>query len=112
MAVLTAVVATAVDLVLDPAAVNLGFWQWREPGFFYGVPIVNFMGWLLSCFVGALILHFLWGKKEVPESVAYSGLAIVWFWTIANVFMIQIIPAVVGFALLYIFFRKIHLKTV
>ena len=112
VAVLTAVVATAVDLVLDPAAVNLGFWQWREPGFFYGVPIVNFMGWLLSCFVGALILHFLWGKKEVPESVAYSGLAIVWFWTIANVFMIQIIPAVVGFVLLYIFFRKIHLKTV
>lgn len=109
---LTAVVATAVDLVLDPAAVNLGFWNWQESGFFYGVPLVNFLGWLLSCFVGALILHFLWGKKEVPEAVAYSGLAILWFWTIANVFMVQIIPAVVGFALLYIFFRKIHLKTV
>jgi putative membrane protein len=109
---LTAVVATAVDLVLDPAAVNLGFWNWQEPGFFYGVPLVNFMGWLLSCFVGAVILHYLWGSRKVPEAMAYSGLAILWFWTIANIFMLQIVPVVVGFALLYVFFRKIEFKTV
>lgn len=108
----TAFDAMLIDLVLDPAAVNLGFWNWREPGFFYGVPIVNFLGWLLSCFIGAIILHYLWGDKKVPESIAYSGLAILWFWTIANVFMIQIIPAVVGFALLALFFRKLHFKTV
>jgi uncharacterized membrane protein len=74
--------------------------------------MVNFLGWLLSCFVGAIILHYLWGNKKVPESIAYSGLAILWFWIIANVFMIQIIPAVVGFALLVLFFRKLHLKNV
>jgi putative membrane protein len=108
----TAFDAMLIDLVLDPAAVNLGFWNWREAGFFYGVPLVNFLGWLLSCFVGAIILHALWGNKKVPESVAYSGLAILWFWTIANVFMVQIIPAVVGFALLALFFRKLHLKNV
>jgi putative membrane protein len=108
----TAFDAMLIDLVLDPAAVNLGFWNWREPGFFYGVPLVNFLGWLLSCFIGAVILHYLWGDKKVPESIAYSGLAILWFWTIANVFMIQIIPVVVGFALLALFFRKLHFKTV
>lgn len=110
--ILTALFATAIDLVLDPAAVNLGFWNWQEPGFFYGVPLVNFMGWLLSGFVGATILHFLWGAKKVPDGLAYSGMAILWFWTIANIFMLQIIPVVVGFALLYVFFRKIHLKNV
>ena len=102
----TAIGAMLVDLVLDPAAVNLGFWQWREPGFYYGVPLVNFLGWILSCFIGAIILHRLWGKKSVPQSLGYSGLAILWFWTWANVFMLQIVPAVVGFALLAIFFRK------
>jgi putative membrane protein len=109
---LTAFFAMAIDLVLDPAAVNLGFWNWREPGFFYGVPLINFLGWLLSCFVGAAILHFLWRSKKLPESLSYSGIAILWFWTIANIFMLQIIPAVVGFALLLLFFRKIQFKKV
>lgn len=109
---LTALFAMTVDLVLDPAAVYLGFWNWREPGFFYGVPLVNFLGWLLSCFIGAAILHWLWGKQKTPKALAFSGIAIIWFWTIANLFMLQIIPAVVGFALLYVFFRKIHLKNV
>lgn len=105
----TAFDAMLIDLVLDPAAVNLGFWNWREAGFFYGVPLINFIGWLLSCFIGAIILHYLWGEKKVPEALAYSGLAILWFWTIANLFMVQIIPVVVGFALLALFFRKLRL---
>lgn len=109
---LTAVIAMVVDLVLDPAAVYLGFWNWREPGFYYGVPLVNFLGWLLSCFIGAMILHYLWGPKKVPEALAYSGLAILWFWTVANLFMVQIVPVVVGFALLIFIFRKIHFKNV
>lgn len=110
--VYTAIVAMAVDLVLDPAAVYLGFWEWRTPGFYYGVPLVNFMGWLLSCFIGAIILNWLWGKSKVHEALSYSGIAILWFWTIANIFMLQIAPTVVGFALLYVFFRKIYFKNV
>ncbi len=109
---ITALTAMSIDLVLDPAAVYLGFWEWENPGFFYGVPLVNFLGWILSCFVGAIILNRLWGKQKLPEAVSYSGIAILWFWTVANIFMTQIIPAVVGFALLYIFFRKIHIKKV
>jgi putative membrane protein len=110
--IFSAFIAMSVDLVLDPAAVYLGFWEWSEPGFFYGVPLVNFIGWLLSCFIGATILHFLWGKAKVPEALSYSGIAVLWFWTVANIFMLQFIPIVVGFALLYVFFRKIHLKNV
>ena len=108
----TAIFAMFMDVVLDPAAVYLGFWQWQEPGFFYGVPLVNFLGWLLSCFIGAGILHALWGKTKPPKALAYSGVSIVWFWTVANIFMMQVIPVVVGFALLYVFFRKIHFKNV
>jgi putative membrane protein len=108
----TAVGAMLIDLVLDPAAVYLGFWNWREPGFYYGVPLVNFLGWLLSCFIGAILLNYLWGAKKAPTGLAYSGLAILWFWTVANIFMVQIVPAVVGFALLAVIFRKIHFKNV
>lgn len=37
-----------IDLVLDPAAVALSFWVYLDGGIYYGVPISNFLGWLLS----------------------------------------------------------------
>ena len=36
------------DLVLDPAAVRLGFWAWYDPGPYFGVPVINFLGCVLS----------------------------------------------------------------
>jgi len=41
----------AVDLVLDPGAVALGFWTYDDGGLFYGVPWSNYAGWVLSATV-------------------------------------------------------------
>lgn len=103
-AALTALLATACDIVLDPAAVRLGFWYWHEPGWFYGVPLVNFAGWLLSSYVGAILLHILWGRQPVPAAAAYSGLAIVWFWAGANAWLGQWLPALAGLLLSLFFY--------
>jgi putative membrane protein len=48
-----------IDLVLDPAAVALGFWRYAAPGAYYGVPLSNYRGWLLSATVAVLLLE--WG---------------------------------------------------
>lgn len=93
---LSALFAMAIDLVLDPAAVALGFWQWDTPGFFYQVPLVNFLGWLLTGLVGAAVLHTILHRKELPTGYAYSGLAILWFWVWVNVFLLHITPAIIG----------------
>jgi putative membrane protein len=45
---LSAVLLTLIDGVLDPGATALGFWAWTEGGSYYGVPLSNFAGWLLS----------------------------------------------------------------
>jgi len=100
----TAFDAMLIDLVIDPAAVRLGFWYWDTPGFFYGVPLVNFLGWLLTGFLGAIILHKFFERfvreqlshKLLPVSFAYSGLAILWFWTSVNFWLQQWLPAVFG----------------
>lgn len=105
---MTAIFAMVIDLVLDPGAVALGFWSWETGGFFYNVPLVNFLGWLLTGFIGASLLHIFNRNKKVSKQYAYSGILIVWFWTWVNVFLLHIIPAVVGFALLAFFFRKIQ----
>lgn len=41
----------AMDLVLDPGAVALGFWEYGADGAFYGVPLSNYLGWVLSATV-------------------------------------------------------------
>lgn len=108
-----ALTATAIDLVLDPAAVRLGFWYWDSPGVYYGVPVVNFLGWLLSASVGGMLLHRLWGSKNaVPVAVAYSGFATLWFWTAANLWLQQWLPAIIGIVISTIIFRNMKQKSV
>jgi putative membrane protein len=41
-------VVMLMDLVLDPGAVGLGFWQYAAENGYYGVPYTNFAGWVLS----------------------------------------------------------------
>ncbi len=45
-----AMVMTAWDLVIDPGMSKDGFWIWKEPGAYFGVPVRNFGGWMLTTF--------------------------------------------------------------
>lgn len=65
-----AVAATvvAVDLVLDPAAVALGFWSF-EAGGFYGVPPVNYAGWVVSAVVGTVLIDAAFTGDGLLERV-------------------------------------------
>jgi putative membrane protein len=49
----------AMDLVLDPGAVALGFWTYPGGGAYYGVPWTNYAGWVLSATVAVGLLD--WG---------------------------------------------------
>ena len=42
----SALAFTAWDLFLDPQMVAWNFWQWEHPGGYFGIPWVNFLGWL------------------------------------------------------------------
>lgn len=48
----SALAFTAWDLYLDPQMAHWGLWIWAQPGVYFGIPLVNFAGWLL---VAALI---------------------------------------------------------
>jgi putative membrane protein len=84
----------AVDLVLDPAAVHLGFWSWDEPGIYYGVPPVNFLGWVLSGCIAVLALRRL--PRPLPGILRRNLWLVVVFWTAVNAWSGQWIPVVVG----------------
>jgi putative membrane protein len=79
------------DVILDPAAVSLGFWSYSEGGAFYGVPISNFLGWILSASVTVCVLDYVFESnllKERLDSCEYILDDLVSFtlmWTSVNV---------------------------
>ena len=45
-AILTGAIVALFDLQIEPVAVIIhGYWQWQDVGPYYGVPLVNFLGW-------------------------------------------------------------------
>ncbi len=45
---LGAVLLTAWDLFLDPQMVGEGYWTWARNGRYRGIPLSNYMGWLVT----------------------------------------------------------------
>lgn len=68
--VLTAISAVvAIDLVLDPAAVAIGFWEFVPAGGYYGVPVSNYVGWLVSGAVAVVLVDLAFDRESLLERV-------------------------------------------
>jgi putative membrane protein len=100
-----AVLLALVDGVLDPGAASLGFWVWPEGGFYYGVPVTNYLGWLFSSALAAALLITLgrrrWGSVPPPPGLLDSALIAVAFWVGVAAISGLLFPAVLG-ATLYL----------
>jgi len=72
-AAIAGLVMTAWDVVIDPGmAAPGGSWVWEEGGPYFGVPLQNFAGWLLT--TGAVYLLFgWWDGREARRSPAAAG---------------------------------------
>ena len=97
------------DLILDPAAVSLGIWIWEINGLYYGVPFVNFLGWILTGTISVLIFRHFETKKIKKESLASLYLTVS-FWTGAAMWLNLWIPFIIGIIftgyMTYIFYKK------
>ncbi len=69
LAAVAALVMTAWDLVMDPGMAAAGNWTWEEGGAYFGVPLHNYVGWLLTTFSVYMIAGGLWKKTAAPERV-------------------------------------------
>jgi putative membrane protein len=103
--VVVAGLLVAIDLTLDPGAVHQEFWRFKNPGAYYGVPLSNYFGWLLSGAVGALIFRALIGEcrrtDDVPPlGLMSSGVLILSFWTSVCTWSFLVAPAAMGWFLL------------
>lgn len=93
--VTSALAFTAWDLFLDPQMVAWGLWVWAEPGGYFGIPWLNFLGWLVvSGLITALVR-----PRELPGGLLLLVYIITWllstvglavFWDLPG-------PALAGF---------------
>ena len=87
-----------VDLVIDPAAVHIGFWSYIEGGIYFGVPLSNFLGWLITGAIYSAIFYVISGEDSLPlpSGVSVSLIWILSFWTGYLMLSKLYIPTIIG----------------
>ena len=94
--ILTALVATSLDLILDPFGLDAGLWEWKVDGSYapevvgrngrHGVPLLNYLGWLVLVSGVVLVYVRLFPKSRpggrlpvlllLPQYLVSAGWAI------------------------------------
>ncbi|GAB4312973.1 MAG: carotenoid biosynthesis protein [Methanobacteriaceae archaeon] len=102
------------DLVLDPAAVALNFWTFQSGGFYYGVPLSNFLGWIITGFIASTITLCLL-KDNLDDLIKVSGTVsslflILSFWSFVCLYMGLLIPSFIGFTFIGFILIKTNRK--
>ncbi len=101
LVVIAAVVA--MDAVLDPGAVALGFWDFGG-GVFYGVPASNYAGWVLSATVAVVTLDRAFDRSALEDRLATCEfmlddmVSFVILWGVINLWFGNLTPAVIAVA--------------
>jgi uncharacterized membrane protein len=78
-AAIAAGVMTAWDLVMDPGMAAAGNWIWENGGAYFGVPLRNYLGWLLTTFIVYWIAGWLWrgAQQAAIESKTFNALPVI-----------------------------------
>jgi isopentenyl-diphosphate delta-isomerase len=102
--IVIALLLTSFDLVIDPGAVKLGFWQYLDGGTFYGVPNSNFVGWVFSGVIAGIVVEVFAVNRNpllpVPVQLISSGFFIVIFWSFISLWAGMVAPALIGLVLI------------
>ncbi len=107
----SALLLTLMDGVLDPGAASLGFWIWPEGGVYYGVPLSNYAGWLLSGLIAATILLATARWRDAPPpGLLDSAIIALSFWTGISTLSGALFPTLLGATLFaYLLARRSRL---
>lgn len=86
-----AVVMTMWDVVMEPSMAARGNWIWLDRGSYFGVPMQNFVGWILTTFTVYLVteLIFLRSKDDTKNnsSLVFLSLPIIVYTVYSIIYM-------------------------
>lgn len=106
----TTILLLLLDLVFDPVATKLGFWFWDNSGLYYGVPFLNFVGWIFSGLISSLIVFILIGERMLNNryfGLIYLGNLLLWTYLSIKFFMF--LPVIISVLIFTILIKKYRL---
>ena len=68
---LPSILMVLLDLILDPIAVDEKRWSWKKSGVYYGVPLLNFVGWLFTTFLILFIFQLIQSDFKIDKEVDF-----------------------------------------
>jgi len=101
----TLAVVLAIDLVLDPGAVAVGFWEYLDGGVYYGVPLTNYAGWVLSGTVATVAFDLAFDRTDLIARLDERGfmlddlVSFVVLWGLVNLAFANWVPVIVALGL-------------
>lgn len=100
-AVVAGLVFTAWDFYLDPQMVDRGLWVWEKQGFYFGIPLTNFLGWFLV----SSVITWLLNPGFIGSSRLFIIYVLTWLFQVIGlgIFWNQPGPALTGFLAMGIF---------
>ena len=66
------------DFFLDPQMVKWNLWRWESPGIYFGIPIINFLGWTSVATGVTFGLSFFAPTKALPAEALLLVYTTVW----------------------------------
>lgn len=95
---LASFVMTAWDLSMDPVWADIDHaWVWLNGGSYYGVPISNYFGWILTTYIFYQLFALYMSKRLiVPSNTNQWRLAILFYFLSAAGSLLAIAPASAG----------------
>lgn len=62
-------IVVIIDLFMDPLQVKAGSWDWSGGGLYFGIPIGNFIGWILVVIIttGLFRIYEYFSPKEINQ---------------------------------------------
>ncbi|WP_338729570.1 bisanhydrobacterioruberin hydratase [Haladaptatus sp. DJG-WS-42] len=101
-------IVLVMDLVLDPAAVDLGFWAYVGGGAYYDVPLSNYLGWVFSATIAVSLIELGFHADRVKNRLDTCSfmlddlVSFAILWGVINGYFGNWIPAALaaGFALI------------
>jgi putative membrane protein len=97
---LAALHLVAIDLMLDPVAVEaMELWVWANKGAYFGIPVTNFLGWLFTSLLVQAVLATC-PRPARLRGVLWVGRSIIAFFAVAALGTGMLVPAAIGGGLL------------
>lgn len=92
------------DIILDPGAVARGLWKYTNGGFWFDVPLQNFVGWVISGTIAYTILRITLNNREIKNIKyiligSFSLLLPIFLWAGVNAGYELWLPAILGIIL-------------